>query len=162
LRFEFGCDPKSEKFKEYWSRNGYEENIDDVVDIIKDPAQLIIWIEDNKIVGHAVWHESSVEKHRKGGSFRDKDDKEALKKLLGKKKDFVELHEWWLIEEYRGKGYGSEFFGFFESYMKSKGHVDIIYYANDPSAIAVFRKHRCKEGGFVETAKEYIFYHLIE
>jgi hypothetical protein len=52
-------------------------------------------------VGHAVWHESNTEEHRKGISG-DKEDGEALK-LLGKKKDFVELHEWWLIEKCKGK-----------------------------------------------------------
>ena len=36
---------------------------------------------------------------------RDMEDREALRKLLGKKKDFVELHEWWLIEKHRGKSY---------------------------------------------------------
>jgi hypothetical protein len=42
-------------------------------------------------------------------SPRDKEDTQALKKLLGGKKDFVELHEIWLIKEYRGRGYGEMF-----------------------------------------------------
>jgi hypothetical protein len=66
LRFEVGCDPESEEFKEYWSRNGYDEELDDIINIIKSPTQLIIWRESDKIVGHAVWNESSTEEHRRG------------------------------------------------------------------------------------------------
>jgi hypothetical protein len=71
-----------------------------LVDSIKGNfPQLIVWRENDKIVGHAVWHESSTEEHRKGHP-RDKEDKEALEKLLGGKKDLVELHEWWWIKLY--------------------------------------------------------------
>ena len=104
MKFEVGCDPESEEFKEYWSRNGYSQEFkgfnhdrlyEMVVDDIKSNfPRLIVWREDGKIVGHAVWHESNTEEHRKGGSPRDKEDRMALEKLLGGKKDFVELHEW--------------------------------------------------------------------
>lgn len=161
LRFEVGFDPESGEFKEYWSRNGYDEELDDIVNIIKNPTQLIIWKENNKIVGHAVWHESNTKEHRKGVA-RDKEDREALKKLLGKKKDFVELHEWWLIETYRGKGYGNEFLDFFEAWMKNNGHADLLFYADHPAALAAFRKHGYKEGEYLEGSKEYVFYHSLE
>jgi ribosomal protein S18 acetylase RimI-like enzyme len=172
LRFEVGCDPESEEFKEYWSRNGYNQefkgfNHDRLLGMLVDSIkgnfpQLIVWRENGKIVGHAVWHESSTEEHRKGGSPRDKEDREALEKLLSRKKNFVELHEWWLIETYRGKGYGNEFLDFFEVYMKSKGYVDLVFYADHPAALSTFRKHGYKEGGYVEGSKEYVFYHSLE
>jgi hypothetical protein len=73
-----------------------------------DSARLIVWKENDKIVGHSVWHESSTEEHRRGDP-KDKEDREALKKLLGGKKNFVELHETRLIKEYREKGYGNQF-----------------------------------------------------
>jgi ribosomal protein S18 acetylase RimI-like enzyme len=169
LRFEVGCDPGSEEFKEYWSRNGYglehrgfnhDRLLEVLVDVIKGNfLQLIVWIENGKIVGHAVWHESNTEEHRKGVP-RDMEDREALKKLLGKKRDFVELHEWWLIEKCRGKGYGNEFLDFFEAYMKSKGHADLVFYADHPAALAAFRKHGYK-GGYLAGSKEYVFYHSL-
>jgi len=172
LRFEVGCDPESEEFKEYWSRNGYSQEFkgfnhdrlyEMVVDDIKSNfPRLIVWREDGKIVGHAVWHESNTEEHRKGGSPRDKEDRMALEKLLGGKKDFVELHEWWLIETYRGKGYGNEFLGFFEVHMKSKGYVDLVFYADHPAAMTAFRKHGYKEGRYLQGSKEYVFYHSLK
>jgi hypothetical protein len=41
--------------------------------VIKDSTQLIVWKENNKIVGHAVWHESNTGEHRKGDP-RDRED----------------------------------------------------------------------------------------
>ena len=96
--------------------------------------------ENNKIVGHAVWHESNCEEHSKG-SPRDKEDTTTLRKLLGKKKDFVELHEWWLIKNYRGKGYSKQFLDFFETYVKNKGYADLVVCGDHPAALAAFRKH---------------------
>jgi ribosomal protein S18 acetylase RimI-like enzyme len=166
LRFEVGCDPESEEFKEYWSRNGYglehkgynhDRLLEMLVDVIKgNLLQLIVWRENGKIVGHAVWHESKTEEHRKGVP-RDKEDREALKKLLGGKKNFVELHEWWLIEKHRGKSYGSKFLDFFEAHMKSKRYVDLVFYADHPAALAAFRKHGYLEGGYLKGPKEYVF-----
>jgi ribosomal protein S18 acetylase RimI-like enzyme len=160
LRFEVGSN--LEELREYWNRSGYDGNLDHLINVvIKDPAQLIVWKENDRIVGHSVWHESNTIEHRKGDP-RDIEDREALKKLLGKKKDFVELHEIWLIKEYRQKGYGNEFFDFFEAYMKSKGYADLVFYADHPAALAAFRKHGYKEGGYLKGAKEYIFYHSLE
>lgn len=171
LKFEVGCDPESEEFKEYWARNGYGQEskglghdrlLEMLVDDVKvNAVQLIVWRENGKIVGHALWHESNTEEHRKG-SPRHRDDREALEKLLGGKKNFVELHEWWLIETYRGKGYGNEFLDFFEVCMKSKGYVDLVFYADHAAALAAFRKHGYQEGGYVEGSKEYVFYHSLE
>ena len=160
MRFEVGSN--LEELREYWNRSGYDGNLDHLMNVvIKDPAQLIVWKENDRIVGHSVWHESNTIEHRKGDP-RDIEDREALKKLLGKKKDFVELHEIWLIKEYRQKGYGNEFFDFFEAYMKSKGYADLVFYADHPAALAAFRKHGYKEGGYLKGAKEYIFYHSLE
>lgn len=112
MRFEIGCDPESEEFKEYWSRNGYSQEdkgynhgrlLGMLVEGVKsNSVQLIVWRENGKIIGHALWHESYTEKHRKD-SPSDREDKEELEKLLGGKKTFVELHERWLIKEYRGE-----------------------------------------------------------
>jgi ribosomal protein S18 acetylase RimI-like enzyme len=169
--FEVGFDPESEEFKEYWGRNGYGQESKGlghnrllemlVHDVKVNAVELIVWRENGKIVGHAVWHESSTEEHRKD-SPRDKEDKEALEKLLGGKKNLVELHEWWLIETYRGRGYGNEFLDFFEGYMKSKGYVDLVFYTDHPAGLAAFRKHGYKEGGYLEGPKEYVFYHSLE
>lgn len=167
MRFEVGCDPESEEFKEYWSRNGYSQEykgynhdklLEMLVDVIKgNSLQLIVWRENGKIVGHAVWHESNTEEHRKGVP-RDKEDREALEKLLGGKKNFVELHEIWLIEEHRGKGYGKMFHEFFEKFIEEKGYSDIVFYADHPAAVAICRKQGCKEGGYLKGPKEYVFY----
>ena len=172
MRFEVGCDPQSKEFKEYWSRNGYSQEskgfnhnklLEMLVDVVKENfSQLIVWRENGKIVGHAVWHESNVEEHRKGGYPRDEEAREALEKLLGKKKDFVELHEWWLIEKYRGKNYGNEFLDFFEAHMKSKGYTDLVFYADHPAALAAFRKRGYIEGGYLAESREYVFCHSLE
>lgn len=164
--FEVGCDPESEEFKEYWSRNGYSQEhkgyshdrlLEELVDVIKGNfPQLIVWRERGKIVGHAVWHESNTREHRKGVP-RDKEDGEALEKLLGGKKDFVELHEIWLIEEHRGKGYGEMFHDFFEEFIKAKGYSDIVFYAEHPAAVAICHKRGYEEGGYLKGLKEYVF-----
>ena len=124
--------------------------------VIKDSSQLIVWRENGKIVGHGVWHESNTEEHRQGVR-RDKEDREVLEKLLGGKKDFVELHEIWLMKDYRGKGYGKRFFEFFEDYMKSRGYDSIVYYADHPAAITICRQRGCKEN-YVKSIGEHVFH----
>jgi len=157
LKFEVGCN--HDELREYWKRSGYDGNIDHLTNVvIKDPSQLIVMKENNKIVGHAVWHESNTQEHRKGDP-RDKEDREALEKLLGEKqKDFVELHEIWLTEEYRGKGYGELFHAFFEKLMKNKGYHHIVFYAHHPAAVAICHKHGYREGGYLKGLKEHVFY----
>ena len=156
MKFVVGCD--LEEFKRYYRRNGYDKgDLEHLIKkVIKDSSQLIVWRKNDKIVGHAVWHESNTREHRKGDP-RDEEDKEALEKLLEGKKDFVELHEIWLMKEYRGKSHGKRFFEFFEDYMKSRGYDSIVYYADHPAAIAICRKRGCKEE-YLKTLGEYAFY----
>jgi GNAT superfamily N-acetyltransferase len=85
--------------------------------IKRDPSHLIVWRENNIIIGHAVWHEASTDEHREGDP-RDGEDKESLRELCGGKKDnIIEPHELWLRKKYRGKGYGKRFFEFFEDFI---------------------------------------------
>lgn len=156
MRFVVGCHLK--ELKEYWRRSGYDGNLDYLMKVVvKDPSQLIVWRDNNEVVGHAVWHETNTEEHRKGVA-RDREDREALEKLLGKNRTFVELHEIWLIKEYRGKGYGDIFHDFFEKLMKEKGYSDVVFYANHPAAVAICRKRGYKEGGYLKDLKEYVFH----
>ena len=125
---------------------------------------LIVFRENGEIIGHAVWHETNTEEHRKGDP-REKEDKEIMQGFMGKEKDFIELHELWLTEEHRGKGYGKRFFDFFEEYMRRKGYDSLVYHAFDPAAVAICRKRGYKEAyglkeagpyGKIETM--YVFY----
>ena len=161
MEFVVGC--KFDEFKRYLQRIGLykEEGELDKLEIFLNNKlfNLIVWRLDGEIVGHAIWHETNTEEHRKGDP-RDKEDREILERLLGGKKDFVELHEVWLREEHRGKGYGKRFFEFFEEFMKQRGYDRIIFYANHPAALAICRKRGYKEGGFVyiDGVSEYVFY----
>ncbi|MGQ9513704.1 MAG: GNAT family N-acetyltransferase [Thermoproteota archaeon] len=127
IRFEVGCN--IEEFKKYYmeargSLNETEEYI-----ILQDPTHLIVWKDDDNILGHAIWHESYIEEHREGVP-RDERDKELLMKLLGEKRKFAELHEL-LKVEHRGKGFGKKFFEFFENFIHERGYDTIVYYTND-------------------------------
>jgi len=155
MKFVVGCD--LEEFRRYYRRNGYEDgNLEHLIKkVIKDSSQLIVWRKNNKIVGHAVWHESNTREHRKGDS-RDQEDTGALEKLLEGKKDFIELHEIWLMKEYRGKGYGKRFFDFFEEFIRNKGYDSIVYYADHPAAITICRQRGCKED-YLKSIGEYVF-----
>jgi len=155
VRFVVGCD--LDEFKEYWSRNGYDGNLNHLMNVVvRDPSQLIVWRENSKVVGHVVWHESCTEEHRKGDP-RDEEDRRALERLLGGKKDFVELHEVWLTKEYRGKGFGEGFFDFFEEFIKKTGYDDVVFYAHHPAALAICRKPGYREGGYLKGLREYVF-----
>ncbi|MDH5374884.1 MAG: GNAT family N-acetyltransferase [Candidatus Bathyarchaeota archaeon] len=161
MKFVVGCD--SEEFKEYYKRNGFageqgtgELGITEEKIVTQDPSHLIVWRENNEIIGDAIWHETNTEEHRKGVP-RDKEDKEILEKLLGGKKDFVELHEVWLMKEYRGRGYGKKFFVFFEEFMRNRGFDSIVYYADHPAALAICRKRGYKED-YLKSESEYVFY----
>ena len=161
LRFFVGCD--FEEFRRYLKKARlYKEEgeLERLEAYLKNGLfNLIVWQLDNEVVGNAIWHESSTDEHKKGDP-RDEEDREALRRLLGGKRDFVELHEVWLLEEHRGKGYGERFFEFFEEYMRSKGHERIVFYAHHPAALAICRKHGYKEGGSIniEGTKERVFY----
>jgi GNAT superfamily N-acetyltransferase len=155
MKFVAGCD--SEEFKRYAKREGVRADLGVLEKIIpRDPSSLIVWRENHEIIGHAIWHETNTEEHRKGDP-RDKEDREILEKLLGGKKDFIELHEIWLMEEYRGKGYGKKFFDFFEDFIRNKGYDSIVFYADHPAALAICRQRRCKEA-YEKGIGEYVFY----
>jgi hypothetical protein len=90
MRFVVGCD--LEEFKEYYKRNGFageqgtgELGITEEKIVTQDPARLIVWRENNEIIGDAIWHETSTDEHRKGEP-RDREGREILRKLCGGKK----------------------------------------------------------------------------
>jgi len=163
IRCEFvlGCD--FEEFKRYLTKIGLykkEGELDKLETFLRNGLfNLIAWRRDGEIVGHAIWHETNSEEHRKCDP-RDEEDREALRKLLGGKRDFVELHEVWLTEEHRGKGYGKRFFEFFEEFMRDKGYDRVVFYANHQAALAICRGRGYREGGSVniEGTAEYVFY----
>jgi len=161
LRFVVSCD--FEEFKKYLEKAGRYKGMGELERLEsffkRGLFNLFVWRLDGEIVGNAIWHESNTEEHRKGDP-RDQEDMEVLRRLLGGKRDFVELHEVWLLDEYRGKGYGERFFEFFEEYMRGKGHDGIVFYANHPAALAICRKRGYKEGGSVniEGVAEHVFY----
>jgi len=168
MRFIVGCD--LEEFKRYYRTLDGLHNyfkalgIADVrfgelgpteEGIIKrDPSHLIVWRENNEIIGDAIWHEANIDEFRDG---EDKEVREVLERLLDGKSKFVELHEVWLKEQHRGKGYGKKFFEFFENFVRRKGYDSIVYYAGNPAAIAICRK-RGYEEGFLEGLKWHVFY----
>lgn len=162
MRFVVGCD--LEEFKEYYRRNGFageqgtgELGITEERIVTQDPTHLIVWREYNKITGDAIWHESSTDEHRRGDP-RDREDRETLRKLCGGRKDnIVELHEIWLMKEYRGKGHGREFFEFFEEFVRKKGYDSFVYYADHPAALAICRKRGYQED-YVKDIREYVFH----
>jgi len=112
--------------------------------VVKGFLNFIVWKSDGAIIGHAIWHESNTQEHRKGDP-REKEDSLTLERLFGGKKDFVELHEVWLTKEHRGKGYGKKFFEFFEEFIRNRGYDAIVYYAFHPAAIAICRQRGYKE-----------------
>jgi GNAT superfamily N-acetyltransferase len=111
----------------------------------QNPEQLIILREDNEIVGHAIWHHCTTDEHQPGNPRNDA-DRALLRELFGGKKEIVELHEVWLKKEHRGKGYGAQFFAYFEELMRGKQQTEIAYYAYNPAALAICRKRGYKLG----------------
>ena len=166
MRTVVGCD--LEEFKRYYKKLaldkewqgtfGFTEELDTSWErvLVKNPSLLVVWRENNEIIGHAIWHETSTDEHRKGDP-RDKEDRVILRRLLGGRKDnIVELHEIWLRKKYRGKGYGKRFFEFFEGFIRKKGYDSIVYYTDNPAAIAICRKRGWKED-FLAKEKWYVF-----
>ena len=162
MRFVVSCG--LEEFKEYYRKNGFsgeqgtgELGITEERIVIQDPTHLIVWRENNEIIGDAIWHEASTDEHRKGDP-RDREDREVLRKLCGGKKDnIVELHEVWLRKKYRGKGYGKRFFEFFEEFIRRKGFDSFVYYADHPAALVICRKRGYSEE-YLESEGYYVFY----
>ena len=162
MRFVVGCG--LDEFKEYYKTNGFageqgtgELGITEEEIVTQDPAHVIVWRENNEIIGDAIWHETSTDEHRKGDP-RDREYREILSKICGGKKDnIVELHEIWLRKKYRGKGYGKRFFEFFEEFIGKKGYDSIVYYADHPAALAICRKRGYTED-YLKSEGEYVFY----
>ena len=166
MRFAEGCDFR--EFSRYLAKLG-QYTAEGELDRLRRSLEsgrfnLIVFRENGEIVGHAIWHETNTEEHRKGEP-REKEDKDILHGFLGKEKDFSELHELWLEKEDRGKGYGKLFFDFFEDYMRRRNYDSLVYYAFDPAAVAICRKRGYKEAyglkeagpyGKIETM--YVFY----
>ncbi len=158
MEFKFGCD--LEEFRSYYRTtrgelDAVEENL-----IKSDTNHLIIWRINEEIIGHTIWHEATTEEHRKGDP-RDEGDKVILRKLLGGKKVFVELHELWLTVEHRGKGYGKKFFEFFEDFISNRGYDSIVYYTDNPAAIALCRQRGYQEA-YYEEEKWYTFHKKVK
>lgn len=108
--------------------------------LIRDnPDQLIMWRDEGKLVGHTIWHPSNTKVHP-DGEEREAEDRKTLEKELNVVGDFIELHEIWLSDNHRGKGYGSAFFDYFEDMVKGKGFNAIVYYADHPAATYLCRK----------------------
>jgi len=156
MKFVLGCD--FQEFSSYlakigqYTAQGELEKLKAYLD--NNMFNLIVFRENDEIIGHAIWHETNMEEHRRGDP-RDKEDKEILHRFLGQKKDFVELHELWLTKEHRGKGYGKQFFDFFEKHIRDKGYDSLVFYAFDPAAIAICRQRGYKEAYGIDEAGPY-------
>jgi GNAT superfamily N-acetyltransferase len=156
MRIDVGCD--LEEFKQYYRRLalngewrgtfGFTEDLGQSWETVltENPHLLLVWREDDALIGHAIWHETSTDEHRAGDS-RDVEDQETLRTLCGgKQENIVELHELWLTKKHRGKGYGNVFFEFFEDFIRKQGYSFIVYYADHPAAITICRKRGWLEG----------------
>lgn len=122
----------------------------------RDPNHLIMWSDNGEIVGHCIWHETSTEDM----SLDDPSEAEVRECLMqlfgGEKNNLVELHELWLKSEHRGKGFGHQFFDFFEDFA-SRGEFDgIVHYTDHEAVIALCRKRGYKEA-FLERLGWYVF-----
>ena len=169
---DFSVGYEVEKFKEYYKTlddlyeyyktRGLRDSIifelgeDERLHIERDNNHLIIWTDKGEIVGHNIWHETTTDEMTQGDT-RDDDDRDTLRQLFGGEKDnLVELHELWLKTEHRGKGYGNQFFAFFEDFVSQNGFDGIVHYTDHPGVIALCRKRGYKEG-FLEDSGWYVF-----
>ena len=142
VEFLHGCD--AERFRDYYRMVLGEPGATELSIIDEDPQRLIVWLAGNAIVGHAIWHPSNTRAHP-GGEPREPEDRSILEQGLGVFGDFVELHEVGLREDRRGRGYGSDFFEYFESMVKRLGYRHIVYYADHPAALAICRARGYRE-----------------
>ena len=141
MKFEVGCD--LEEFKQYHLKALGYEGEDEINWIHQNPSHLIVCRENNEIIGHIVWHPSNSKEHSVGVP-RDVEDTHMIEELLGGEGDFIELHELWLTEAFRGKGYGHKFFDFFEKYLREQGQKHVIFYAYNDAAVALCQKRGYK------------------
>lgn len=155
LKFIFGFD--LEKFREYYSSlddlyrfyvshgtrekdASFEIGEDELNYIKRNPNHLIVWKDNETIVGHCVWHETTTDE-MKPGDPRDDEDRKLLESLFhGTKENLVELHEVWLRTEFRSRGYGNQFFDFFEKFANESGFDGIVYYTDNLDGIMICRK----------------------
>ena len=84
-----------------------------------------------------------------------------MEDLANGRQEIIELHELWLKEAHRGKGYGKQFFEFFEKFIIIRGYNKIVYYADNASAIGISRKRGYKEK-YYESQKWYTFYKVVD
>jgi GNAT superfamily N-acetyltransferase len=156
MKFVEGCG--FEEFSKYLARIGQyavESERERLICFIDSGLlNLIVFRMNGEIIGHAIWHESNTEEHRKGDP-RDAVDREILRGFFGGTKNFVELHELWLTRENRGRGYGKRFFDFFKECMRRKGCDSIVFYAFDPAAVAICRQRGYREAYGVKEAGPY-------
>jgi GNAT superfamily N-acetyltransferase len=148
LDVEFG-EGSVDELREYMARIGLSLGETELRLVTEKPERLILWREDGSVVGHTIWHESSTKTHP-DGEPREEEDRRILEEGLGVEGGFVELHEIWLGEESRGKGYGHGFFDHFESMVRAMGYSYIVYYADHPAALAICRRRGYREAYGVE------------
>ncbi|MHA2064999.1 MAG: GNAT family N-acetyltransferase [Candidatus Thorarchaeota archaeon] len=170
LEFVVGYDV--ERFKEYYiglndlhafyrTRGLRESNINELRDaerghIESNPDHLIVWMDQDQIVGHTIWHETSTDEMTPGNP-RDENDRETLRKLFGgKRENLVELHEVWLKTEHRGRRLGHHFLSFFEEFIRERGFDGIVYYTDSTAAIALCRRRGYGEE-YLESEGWYVF-----
>ncbi|MFX0086143.1 MAG: GNAT family N-acetyltransferase [Candidatus Hodarchaeota archaeon] len=159
MKFIVGCDLPT--FIEYYKTCGRGDLQDTEKRILMDdPSHCILWVDEKEILGHVLWHECSTFEHKKGDP-RDKRDKKILEFLFGVNKSLVELHEVWLKEEFRGKGFGRDFFGFFEVFILKRGFKNILFYADHPAALNICRNRGYKEI-YYEEHEWYVFGKILE
>lgn len=99
MRFEVGCD--LEEYRKYQKTSGIHDylkwvGVTDVVygelgpfeeaHIKRDPSHLIVWRENNEIIGHVIWHEERVDSLRLPG---EEEARIVLERLLGEKKTLL-------------------------------------------------------------------------
>lgn len=147
LRFIHGY--PLDRFREYYRDIAGELGETEHRLVSEDPDRLIVWLDGDEIVGHAIWHSSDTAAHP-GGEPREDEDRRILEDDLGVRGVFVELHEVWLRETSRGRGHGSAFFAYFESMAKGRGFKRIVYYADHPAALAICRARGYREAWGVE------------
>ncbi|MFX0077124.1 MAG: GNAT family N-acetyltransferase [Candidatus Hermodarchaeota archaeon] len=149
IEFVVGYDYKKNGYsmdefrEEFISEYGYSDEIDEET-VNDNPSHLIAMIEDDQVIGWAIWHECSTSEHRVGFP-RDEEDMKILERLSNGPCEAIELHELWLKKAYRGKGYGKQFFDFFEDFVLTNGDNRIFYYSDNASAISLCRKRGYKE-----------------
>jgi GNAT superfamily N-acetyltransferase len=138
-----------EELRSYLNRIGLTLGSTEEKLIQEKKERLIIWKDEDEIIGHSIWHISNSKKHP-DGEPREENDRNLLEKKLKVIGDFIELHEIWLSNDHRGRGYGTRFFEYFENMIKRKGYNIIVYYANHPAALAICRNRGYKEAFGVE------------